>query len=369
MPKNFLQAIVGDTERQVESKRVQEVVASGDVEHDLRRALEVRPSKPPTIVEMNPVLQSRGPADGLTSNALDDRSFDLVNITNWNEKIVWGPEEDAASPVVLAETNLTTPLNKTLESGAWTQSIIWGPHEPFRDFSQLELPEQDVVQEERPAGQCLRLCVLSIYTHQITVQEVARPRKRLRTDTQPKDKFNISNDQFYEVSKEGGRHRVRQTFGQLVVEHAYPAQKLQLPFVSSCDQISMDSIALLTYECSTRRGCPSKKHDPSTDQPFSSRPISRSVSARSAPRRRRKTEPGAKSARVATLAKVCIERAISACATRATSFSGSSLKNTHPSSPTLVWAVSWSTTIANRTRRMTIFPRSVSYSQSSGPHG
>ena len=63
-------------------------------------------------------------------------------------------------------------------------------------------------------------------------QEVARPRKRIRTDLQPKDKFNISNDQFYEVSKEGGRHRVRQTFGQLVVEHAYPAQKLQLPFVS-----------------------------------------------------------------------------------------------------------------------------------------
>ena len=50
--------------------------------------------------------------------------------------------------------------------------------------------------------------------------------------TQIRDKFNLSNDQFYEVSKDGGRHRVRQTFGQLVVEHAYPAQKLQLPFVS-----------------------------------------------------------------------------------------------------------------------------------------
>ena len=48
-----------------------------------------------------------------------------------------------------------------------------------------------------------------------------------------RDKFNLSNDQFYEVSKDGGRHRVRQTFGQLVVEHAYPAQKLQLPFVRS----------------------------------------------------------------------------------------------------------------------------------------
>lgn len=69
-----------------------------------------------------------------------------------------------------------------------------------------------------------------------TQAETVRPRKRLRADAgQARDKFNLSNDHFYEVSKEGGRHRVRQTFGQLVVEHAYPAQKLQLPFVSpSC---------------------------------------------------------------------------------------------------------------------------------------
>jgi len=70
------------------------------------------------------------------------------------------------------------------------------------------------------------------------VVETVRPRKRLRMDAgQIRDKFNLSNDQFYEVSKEGGRHRVRQTFGQLVVEHAYPAQKLQLPFVSSKTKI------------------------------------------------------------------------------------------------------------------------------------
>lgn len=63
--------------------------------------------------------------------------------------------------------------------------------------------------------------------------ETVRPRKRLRADGgQIRDKFNLSNDHFYEVAKDGGRHRVRQTFGQLVVEHAYPAQKLQLPFVS-----------------------------------------------------------------------------------------------------------------------------------------
>lgn len=36
-----MRSIVGDAERQVEYKRVEEVVASGSVEHDLRKALEV----------------------------------------------------------------------------------------------------------------------------------------------------------------------------------------------------------------------------------------------------------------------------------------------------------------------------------------
>ncbi|KAI8995293.1 hypothetical protein BD414DRAFT_479130 [Trametes punicea] len=195
IPKNFLQSIVGDTERQVESKRVEQVVASGDVEHDLRRALQAREK---TDASLPP---------------LDDRSFYLVSIANWEDQILWEPDPEASPAPAAPQNDLNMPLNKALEDGSWTQSIIWGPREPFRDFTQLELHEQEIIPEERPA-----------------VQEVARPRKRLRTDNQPKDKFNISNDQFYEVSKEGGRHRVRQTFGQLVVEHAYPAQKLQLPF-------------------------------------------------------------------------------------------------------------------------------------------
>lgn len=45
------------------------------------------------------------------------------------------------------------------------------------------------------------------------------------------DPFNLSNDREYEVPKEQKRHVIRQTFGALEVVHAYPAQKLQLPFV------------------------------------------------------------------------------------------------------------------------------------------
>ena len=60
----------------------------------------------------------------------------------------------------------------------------------------------------------------------------ARPRKRFRNEAGQavaKDKFNISNDHTYDVAKE--TKLVRQTFGALEVEHAYPALKLQLPFV------------------------------------------------------------------------------------------------------------------------------------------
>lgn len=76
----------------------------------------------------------------------------------------------------------------------------------------------------------------------VLVAPEVRPRKRLRLDNaQVKDKFNLSNDQFYDVSKDG-RHRVRQTFGDLVVEHAYPAQKLQLPFVSRFCEVSSGGV-------------------------------------------------------------------------------------------------------------------------------
>ena len=100
--------------------------------------------------------------------------------------------------------------------------------------------------------------------------ETVRPRKRLRTDAgQVRDKFNLSNDHFYEVSKEGGRHRVRQTFGQLIVEHAYSAQKLQLPFVSLPLKPVLTNFELSCY-CSTRLVCQNKKLAHSTVPPCNS---------------------------------------------------------------------------------------------------
>ncbi|KAH9964216.1 TAF1 transcription initiation factor TFIID subunit TAF1 [Russula dissimulans] len=196
VPKNFLDVVAGDARRQVANERVEEVVSSGDLDTELRAALERR----------------HGAIETSSSNPSHDRSFDLVVLYNWEDQITYEPENDPplAEPT---RADRMGPVNKALESGAWTQSIIWGPRAPFRDFTQIEFNnDDDIIPEERPAPD-------------------VRPRKRFRLDNaQVKDKFNLSNDQFYDVSKDGGRHRVRQTFGDLVVEHAYPAQKLQLPF-------------------------------------------------------------------------------------------------------------------------------------------
>jgi len=165
---------------------------------------------------------------------LHDRGFDLVLLSNWEDEIVYELSHAAAPSTLEDNNNLTTPINKALESGAWTQSIIWSQNAPFRDFVQLELNEEDIA-EEHPQG-CYSILLLIraplLKSGWRSNVETVRSKRRLRPhDAQARDKFNLSNDHFYEVSKEGGRHRVRQTFGQLVVEHAYPSQKLQLPFV------------------------------------------------------------------------------------------------------------------------------------------
>ena len=164
---------------------------------------------------------------------LDDRTFDLVLLSNWEDQVVYDPEPSLSKASRLPENSLTTPINKVLESGVWTQSIIWGPGAPFRDFTQLEFNHEDDIPPEEKPGLSFHREIISFLKLVHLLAEATRPRKRLRMDgLQVKDKFNLSNDHFYEVSKDGGKHRVRQTFGQLVVEHAYPAQKLQLPFVS-----------------------------------------------------------------------------------------------------------------------------------------
>ena len=134
----------------------------------------------------------------------------------------------------------------------------------------------------------------------------------MRTDPgQIRDKFNLSNDHFYEVAKEGGRHRVRQTFGQLVVEHAYPAQKLQLPFVSPPQRSS--SISSETSR-STKLDYQNKKLVRSTDLPYNSLQTSNYDSVKFAQQRRRRIKLDESLVKVAISARAFGRRVILAFA-------------------------------------------------------
>lgn len=354
-PRGFLDTVVGDAKRQVESKRVEEVISSGNVEADLRKALEVC-----YYTFCYCFVGSNLPKDRENTNfpvnmPLGDRTFDLVLLSNWEDQIVYEHNNNLSAPPTTQENNLTTPINKSLESGSWTQSIIWSPQAPFRDFTQLEFNhEDDIIPEERPV-------------------ETVRPRKRLRTDGgQVKDKFNLSNDHFYEVAKDGGKHRVRQTFGQLVVEHAYPAQKLQLPFVRG--QLCL--LYCLSHEhASTKPGCQSKKLDLSIVPLFNFPRISNCDFRKCGLRRRKKTRLVGNSAKVVMLARVYGGPAISVFGTRPISFYGNircvvllllvfgTLYRYYRKSILLlflisVWEVSLSITIVRRTKKMSMFPRS-----------
>jgi hypothetical protein len=247
---------------------------------------------------------------------------------------VFGPSSSSTSsaPPAAAQGGLTQPVNKALESGAWAQSIIWDKHTPFRDFTQIEFNhEDDIIPQTRPSADGMR------------------PRKRLKADAvKTIDKFNLSNDAHYELSvKEGARQRVRQTFGQITVEHAHPAQKLQLPFVC------VDFLGQLTFPeaylyYSTRHVYRNKRLDRGIVRPCSSRQMWSYALAKFVQPRKRKTRPDESLGEEATWAKGCTALQTCLSQTPAISSCGSFPRNYRQSCQVSEWAVCWSTTTGRK---------------------
>lgn len=100
-----------------------------------------------------------------TSLQLHDRSFDLVLLSNWEDQIIYDPNE-ADTPIVPDTTEhthetVTAPINQVLEDGSWTRSIIWDAETPFRDFTQLEVDIEDENNEEKFAGKLYSISLFS----------------------------------------------------------------------------------------------------------------------------------------------------------------------------------------------------------------
>ncbi|WFD06705.1 hypothetical protein MVES1_002059 [Malassezia vespertilionis] len=147
------------------------------------------------------------------------KSVNNVEVDDWERRVVLS----GSQPKELHIADLSRSRNFELSNGTWFESIIWNPHNKFRPFDRLimDMNDPDMIFENEKASD----------EKQTSLLRADAPPNLLKTSkyTGELDMFNISNDRMYEMSKEH-RHRVRQTLGQLVVRHTWPAIRLQLPF-------------------------------------------------------------------------------------------------------------------------------------------
>ncbi|ORY53385.1 hypothetical protein BCR35DRAFT_310520 [Leucosporidium creatinivorum] len=146
-----------------------------------------------------------------------ETAFEMAELDDWEDKIIWGPSGSDPSPHLdpLAHRNVE------FESGSWLKSIIWSSSRPYKDFTSLNLNLNDTQM------------LLEVQQPSINPEQDAAGRTTTVSNLVEREKgldpFNMSNDREYEVTKDV-KKKIRQTFGLLEVQHAYPALKLQLPF-------------------------------------------------------------------------------------------------------------------------------------------
>ncbi|WAQ83290.1 hypothetical protein PtA15_3A659 [Puccinia triticina] len=160
----------------------------------------------------------------------DDRGWQALSMQDWENDIIWKPQPspDSLSQPIDTLTRLSRPRNPEVEEGDWLNCIIYDAKtRPWKDFTTLHIVEEDARSLSNNNAQGAEI--------EKEVVKSKGPIARTTSSTwnrdskqQTLDPFNLSNDRFYEVSKEH-RRRVRQTFGNLEVQHSYPAMKLQLP--------------------------------------------------------------------------------------------------------------------------------------------
>ncbi|EPQ29141.1 uncharacterized protein PFL1_06867 [Pseudozyma flocculosa PF-1] len=180
----------------------------------------------------------------------------MVELDDWEERIAWGnaervPEDqqqqllpsadgdealsyDSASVEALEDgplmPSIDKPFSHELAGGGWLRGIIWDGSCSFEAFDQLVLdmndPQMMLEEDTGPKAKHTSLFRADAPSQTAVEQRGAAAGSRPTAEMDP---FNLSNDRFYEQAREH-RQRVRQTLGKLVVQHAWPATKLQLPW-------------------------------------------------------------------------------------------------------------------------------------------
>ncbi|KAJ2496811.1 hypothetical protein GGH96_005562 [Coemansia sp. RSA 1972] len=130
-----------------------------------------------------------------------------VDLDDWENDVVWSDGGEPPHSLALQ------PKNMFVED--YEKHIIWDTDTPFQPNTQLQINLND--------------------THMLFEDASGIRESHAREAEQQRllegvDRFNLSNDHFYEALQEGKVHRVRQTFGQLVVAHSLPSLRLQPPY-------------------------------------------------------------------------------------------------------------------------------------------
>ncbi|ORX43423.1 hypothetical protein BCR36DRAFT_361137 [Piromyces finnis] len=155
-------------------------------------------------------------------------NFRPIVLDDWEKSIIWSDtnsesEQDLPDSKIEKKTLMEdySVRNSNLEKGNWVDSIIWTEHD------KMKLP---LVSNEK---------VIDQYIPEIRPPEKPKlqgymEKKFRKISFVPKkntDKFNISNDYYYDSqlfkNKSG---RVRQQLGQAVIQHSLPALRLQHPY-------------------------------------------------------------------------------------------------------------------------------------------
>jgi len=160
----------------------------------------------------------------------DDRGWQALTMQDWESDIVWKPQAlpDSLSKPIDTLTRLSRPRNPEVEEGNWLDCIIYDArNRPWKDFTTLHIVEEDARSLSNTNAQGVEI-VKEATKNKGAVDRTTSNTWNRDNKQQALDPFNLSNDRFYEVSKEH-RRRIRQTFGNLEVQHSYPAMKLQLP--------------------------------------------------------------------------------------------------------------------------------------------
>lgn len=232
---------------------------------ELIRSSSLRPHHTPILSTLTCELESTAARAGQAEFATEDIELAVIStpgvkadkgnavlapveLDDWEDRIVWDvplhsrslavtsiqvdeTESQSASQPHLAPTQaapaVDKPFNHDLFRGTWTRGIIWDAQTPFEAFDKLVLDMNDPqMMLEEDLGPKTKQNSLLRADAPVVSAAAQRDLARRQAELDP---LNLSNDKFYEQTREH-RQRVRQTLGKLVVQHAWPAIKLQLPW-------------------------------------------------------------------------------------------------------------------------------------------